>query len=220
MGECVTGKKPRLRITTPSIRPENLPVIERDQEMLRATEFFDASWHILFDCYSMKKPVEGVYHTPLLPWERVENIYLDRPGPRHGEDLYNDLVTKMDPDEWWMGLADDSLPVPGIFEALRREVDAGADVVMFPLRIPGIAYCLATPDSIRPSHVSGGQVFYRAGVIGDLRWKSQDDLLDGVFLRELYARTKDTAKWRFAIAPLIVHNQLRQYACPGGLKKP
>lgn len=206
----MTGKKPRLRITTPSIRPGNLPLIEKDAELLRAPSFFDVTWHVMVDCYSMGVSPEAVHHVPSLPWERVENVWLPRPEPRHGEDLYNPLMDSMDPEEWWVGLADDSLPEPGLFERLRREVDAGAEIVMFPMHIPGVAFCWSNPESIRPCHVSGGQVFYRRDVLGDLRWKQKDGLLDGVFLVDLWQRTGKTRRWHFADAPLLHHNQIRR----------
>lgn len=209
--------KPRLRITTPSIRPQNLHLLEQDSEMLKAPKYFDVRWTVLLDCFSLGWAPFVEHHKPALWWESVENVWLERGTPRHGEDLYNALADTIQPDEWWMGLADDSLPTPRIFESLRRAIDGGADVVMFPMDIPSVVYCKSEPKSLRPGHVSGGQVFHRRDVQGDLRWKPGSDELDGVFVRDLWDASKDTARWKFMDWPVISHNQLRGNELPGGL---
>lgn len=208
--------KPRLRLTTPSLRLQNLAVMEEDEELLSAPEWFDIRWDVLVDCFSLAQgapfgcPTDRTYFEPKLPWCRVENVWLERGRPRHGEQLLNAVLDDMDPDEWHMGIGDDSLPVPGVFKALREEIDAGADVVMFPMRLPSGHYCPADPEAIAPCVVSGGQVFYRRDVVGDLRWVYGKTDLDGVFLRDLYARTKDTHRWHFREeGPELRHNQLR-----------
>ena len=200
--------KPRLVITTPSIRPENLHLLEQDEEMLSAPDYFDVRWLVLMDEYSLKSPEPGKY-TPRLPWQTVEGVYHPRPEPRHGEDLYNLIADGIASDEYWMGIADDSLPVPGIFKALREAIDEGADVVVFPMDIPSVVYCKSAPESIRPGHISGGQVFHRRGVQGDVRWKPGNAELDGVFIKELWEATQGKATWKFMQEPVLSHNQLR-----------
>lgn len=217
-------RKPRLRITTPSIRPENLAIMEKHPEWLRAVELFDFRWQVLIDCFSLNLDPKAVHHVAAHPWQTVENVWLPRPEGqlRHGEDLYNRLMDRTEPDclledEWHMGIADDSLPVAGVFEALRRAIDEGADVVMFPMQMPGSVNCPAEPEHIHPNRVSGGQVAFRRDVAGDLVWIANNATLDGIFLEALWQRTGHAAKWAFLDGPAIRHNQLRGDAVPGGI---
>lgn len=225
MDRCMSAK-PRLCLTTPVTRPQNLPLMEADKELRAAPDFFDIRWLIIPDLYSMEQMgVKFDGYLPSLPWAEVRESRFERPGRRFGEENYNFLADAeppvgLWPDEWWMGIADDSLPVPGIFEAFRKQVDLGADVVVFPMFIPGVVHCLARPEDIRPSHMSGGQVFHRRGVMGPTRWRSGDATLDGIFVKELWETTHGIARWRFATdGPTIQHNQLRNMAVPGGIER-
>ena len=200
--------KPKMILTTPVTRPLNIPLMAANEELVRAPEHFDIEWWILPDTFALKVPPEEKVVAPPLPWARVRNIHIPREGQFWGELVYNEIWDEVPPDAWHMGIGDDSLPVPGIFAALREEIDRGADVVMFPMDI-GTHTCPARPEKIFPGNVSGGQVFFRREVSGDLRWKREAGAtLDGQFLKDLLDRTLESRKWVFRDAPLIRHNQL------------
>lgn len=200
--------KPRLRLTTPVTRLRNLPKIEADPELRSAPELFDLSWEILIDCHTLRLDPAATHYEPVLPFARVRNILFERPEPRFGEDLYNDLLDEMAPDEWHYGFADDSLIVPGFFKAFREAVDRGAAVVVFPMTIGDGHHCNAHADALHPGVVSGGQLAFRRDAAGDLRWKRGDKYLDGIFVEDLWRETGHRLPWLFLEGPTLSHNQL------------
>lgn len=200
--------KPRLRLTTPVTRLKNLPTIEASPEMAEAPRHFDVVWHLLIDCDTLRLDTSAVHFASALPWARVENISLPRAQPRFGEDLYNAVLDKMDPDEWHYGFADDSLIVPGFFAALRDAIDRGADAVVFPMSIGDGHHCNAHADALHPGVVSGGQLAFRRAIAKDLRWRTGDKYLDGLFVEDLWRSTGHSATWLFLEGPRLAHNQL------------
>lgn len=201
-------RKPRLRLTTPVTRLRNLPLIEAHPEMKEGPKHFDLLWDLLIDCHTLHLNPSLTYYTPSLRFARVRNVLLERPDPRFGEDLYNAVLEEMDPDEWHYGFADDSLIVPGFFEALRAAIDGGAEAVVFPMTIGDGHHCNAHADALHRGVVSGGQLAFRRSVAGDLRWKTGDKYLDGIFVEDLWRETGHRAPWRFLEGPTLAHNQL------------
>lgn len=207
--------KPSLCLTTPVIRPENIPVIAAHPEMAAASEFLDIRWEIIIDCDTLG---QDVHPHPIPSFARVTNLWLPRTGTRNGEDLYVFLFeavagapAPLKEDEFHLGLSDDNLPAVGMFAALAREIREGADAVVFPMR--GDSWDLkAAPENIHPSAVDGGQAAIRRRIMGDIRfsqWQG-NPCIDGHFLNAVHEATKRTANWRFLDAPTMTHNALRR----------
>lgn len=201
--------KPPLRITTPVIRPWNLSKMARNKELLAAEDRFNVKWQIILDVARLDH-TKGLDLSFLPRWAFVQRAVFLTDKRMYGEMLYNKWVLPdTAPEEWIMGLADDSLPVPGIFRAFRGAVDAGADAVMFPMDSPGGGFCAAAPHKILPGSVSGGQVFFKRELANGVTWEDGNPCLDGQFLKEVYENTLNTHEWHFASKPVIYHNQLR-----------
>jgi hypothetical protein len=205
MGRSIPVKteKPSLLVGTPVIRPWNLPLILPEVE--KAREFFDLHWWITLDALYEPRPVTD--------WEPEEDwITLDSRivpyGPRRaGERLQNAMLDRLGDDEWWWGLADDNLPTPGFFSALRREADAGAEAVVFPCAHSS-GLLKAEPGNMKESAVDGAQIAYMGKVIGKQRF--EDDVgwcLDGYFVRKVYERQPE--RFRFLKEPVLHYNRLR-----------
>ena len=195
---------PALAIVTPLIRAHNLPEILPEVE--RGLEFFDLTWWVVHDAlYAQEgpnpEPPDGwadEHH-----WIRYQSRWVPGTG---GERMQNWLLDRIPADSWWWGLADDNIMVPGAFEALRREVDDGAEIVVFPMEHSS-GRLSSRCEAISPGNIDGGQVVFKVGAVGDLRW---EDVYcpDGVFLSKLLQRT-GSAKWRFLSTPVLRYNALR-----------
>ena len=192
-------------IGTPLIRGQNLPKMLREVD--KGREFFDIMWWVARDvwCPGSKGPDYPDWargHS----WIRYDEWQVSRTKTPCGENLQNLMLSTLPPDTWWWGLADDNLPTPGFFKALREEVDAGAEVVVFPCQHSS-GLLKSEAEAMHRGRVDGSQVAFKKSVAGDLRWVGDDACVDGVFVEELYKRCPE--KFRFRQEPVLGYNALR-----------
>lgn len=183
----------------PTIRPENLPRVMASFQ--GAEEFFDYTVVVILDDdwarrnYT-KLEVEAGPHMLV--------VRADIPG-QYGERNLNEGMKYVQPDDWVWFHADDNVTTPGFFPALRKEVDSGAEIVVF-----GMNHCAgrlqAKPSSMAPGHADQAQIALKASLIGDLRWR-ECPTPDGDWIGRLYERHAD--KFRFVQEPLLHYNYLR-----------
>lgn len=196
--------KPALTVGTPVIRPQNLPVIL--PEMEKGLEWFDLRWWVAIDNKFIPRPKYDIAWMGGRNWIRFEAVDIPWGARIHGERIQNHMLDDVDPESWWCGMADDNLPTPGFFEALRREADAGAEIVVFPCQHSS-GLLRAHPNQMCPSGVDGQQLACKRKWIGGLRWDTDTPYPDGEFIKSLYA--KEAERFRFVAAPVLQYNRLR-----------
>jgi hypothetical protein len=110
-----------------------------------------------------------------------------------------------------MTIADDTVQHPSLFrrihDILEDHPDAGA--IVFSQKRNGHEFILqASPHSMCPGSVCGGQIVWKREFIGDNRWdfNTYGTVCDGVFIQAMYNSAPN--KFVFADEPLMYFGSL------------
>lgn len=191
--------RPTLKILMPTIRTENLARVRASFE--GAEEFFDYTLIVILDDDWARR-----HHVTLEARTERRQLVVraDVPG-QYGERNLNEGLKCVKPEDWVWFHADDNVTTPDFFPALRKEVDSGAEIVVFPMK-HSAGHLQAKPSSMAPGHADQSQIALKASLIGDLRW-TDTWCPDGDWIARLYERHAD--KFRYVQEPRLRYNDLR-----------
>jgi len=195
-------------VSTPLIRPQNIPLILPHLEAGR--EHVDLRWVISPDVGHGAPDWWTHEWFPQKDWVLVYPVNVEpRPSPMRGEFLQNAVLDWLEKegDGWFWGLADDTVPADGFFKAVAREAQEGTRAIVFPMARGTKIICGGGSNTMSPGSVDGAQVVWSLKAIEGQRFQAIS-CLDGEFIERLYSRDKGKG-WSFNGSIPVQYNALR-----------
>lgn len=172
----------RLHLVMPSIRAENIGRIAMFYAREMEPHPFEVRWHILFQ--GPESDPKGVKKTN----EGIDGIK----------------------DGWVIGVGDDTVHHPSLFRRIGEISDAnpGIGAIVFSEN-RGNGYILrASPHTVQPGLICGGQVVWRRWLLGDHRldWDRFQERADGNLIQHIY--TLNPGAFFFTDEPIMYFDSL------------
>lgn len=196
-------------MSTPLIRPQNIPIIFPHLEAGR--EHVDIRWVITPDIGHGAPDWWTTQWFPMRDWVLVYPVEVGpRPSPMRGEYLQNAVLDWLEKDEegWFWGLADDTIPSEGFFASVARNAVDGVSAIVHPMADGGgKILCHGGENTMHPGTVDGAQVIWNLKAIKGERF-TEEHCLDGLFIERIYRRDKGLG-WSFTGTIPVTYNALR-----------